>query len=207
MQNGAIRVLMAAALVLGAVAGVAMVATPARAETLVGTCTVAGPIEQTFLETGGQQAWGAPLGDAHATADGGQFQRFERGVFYTKSTVNGGKAYAVHGPILAKWGELGWEQGTLGYPTSNLYKLSTGGFVVPLIGYFGDTPGLWSKFQHGVIYWSESTGAHPVSGPIYDVWSKTGYESGVYGYPIGDEYPVADGVAQHFQRGIVTAAT
>ncbi|WP_194834493.1 hypothetical protein [Nocardia sp. XZ_19_369] len=121
--------------------------------------------------------------------------------------VNGGKAYAVAGPILAKWGELGWEHSTLGYPTSNEYQLSTGGFAVPLIGYFGDTPGRWSKFQHGVIYWSAGTGAHPVSGGIYDSWSRAGFESGAYGYPVGDEYPTPDGgVAQHFQRGTLTAA-
>ncbi|WP_405167881.1 hypothetical protein OG203_14865 [Nocardia sp. NBC_01499] len=180
-------------------------APPAGADTIVGARTVTGPIEQTFLETGGQVVWGAPLDDVRDTADGGQFQRFERGVFYRKPNVNGGKAYAVNGPILAKWGELGWERGPLGYPTSDVYTLSTGGFVVPLIGYFGDTPGRWSKFEHGVIYWTEGTGAHPISGPIYDIWRKTGYESGSYGYPIGDDYRTPDGgIAQRFQRGTIT---
>ncbi|MFI6999948.1 LGFP repeat-containing protein [Nocardia sp. NPDC050175] len=203
MRDTVIRVL--AVLTIGAAAGVAVLAVPAGAETAVGKFTVAGQIEQAFLETGGPAAWGLPLDDARATADG-QFQRFERGVFYTEPNINGGKAYAVNGPILAKWGELGWERGALGYPTSDVYKLSTGGFAVPLIGYFGDTPGLWSKFEHGVIYWTEGTGAHPVSGTIYDIWRRAGYESGSYGYPIGDQYPVADGrVAQQFQRGTITA--
>ncbi|MEV6554407.1 hypothetical protein AB0M22_01710 [Nocardia sp. NPDC051756] len=204
MRDTVIRVL--AVLSIAAASGIAALAIPAGAETSVGPFTIAGPIEQTFRETGGQRAWGAPLDDARGTADGGQFQRFERGVFYTEPNVNGGKAYAVNGPILAKWGELGWERGALGYPTSNVYHLSTGGFAIPLIGYFGDTPGRWSKFQHGVIYWTEATGAHPVSGAVYDIWSKTGYESGAYGYPVDDEYQLADGgVAQHFQRGIITA--
>ncbi|MFI5776177.1 LGFP repeat-containing protein [Nocardia sp. NPDC051570] len=170
-----------------------------------GTPTVTGPIEKAFRETGGSAAWGLPLSDARPTDDGGQFQPFERGVFYTDPAVDHGIAHVVYGAILAKWGELGWERGYLGYPASNVYQLSTGGFAIPLIGYFGDTPGRWSKFEHGVIYWSEPSGAHAVSGPVYDIWSRTGYESGSYGYPIGDQYPSPGGVAQNFQRGTITA--
>lgn len=206
MRGNTIRVF--AVLAMAVASGIAVLTVPAGAQTSVAAFTVAGPIEQAFVETGGQAVWGGPLDDARDTADGGQFQRFERGVFYTEPHVNGGKAYAVNGPILAKWGELGWERGSLGYPASNVYKLSTGGFAIPLIGYFGDTPGLWSKFEHGVIYWTEGTGAHPVSGPIYDIWRKTGYESGAYGYPIGDDYPTPDGgMAQRFQHGIITATS
>ncbi|MFI6041181.1 LGFP repeat-containing protein [Nocardia sp. NPDC051321] len=206
MRDNMIRVF--AVLTMAVAAGVAVLAVPAGAEVSVGAFAVGGPIEQTFLETGGRPVWGGPLDNARGTADGGQFQPFEHGVFYTKSNVDGGKAYALNGPILAKWRELGWERGALGYPTSNVYKLSTGGFAIPLIGYFGDTPGLWSKFEHGVIYWTEGTGAHPVAGPIYDIWRKAGYESGAYGYPIGDDYRTPDGaVAQRFQRGIITATS
>jgi uncharacterized protein with LGFP repeats len=63
------------------------------------------------------------------------------------------------------------------------------------------------KFQGGTIYWTPTTGAHAVSGAIAAAWSDAGGTGGSLGYPTGEPYPVADGVAQDFQGGRLTQNT
>lgn len=67
----------------------------------------------------------ANLGKVHAesavprptAAAGGRFLRFEKGwVYYNPNTRT---AYAVYGEIMNKWGTLGYETGTLGFPISD----------------------------------------------------------------------------------------
>ena len=112
----------------------------------------------------------------------GRRQYFQGGTIYWKLN----EAYYVTGAIRDKWGENGWEQGRLGYPTSDEIKLPDG-------------QGRMNRFDNGVIYWSPSTGAHPVYGSILDQWARAGYERSRFGYPTGDpnEGPLA--TEQQFQ--------
>ena len=54
-----------------------------------------------------------------------------------------------------------------------------------------------------MIYWSPSTGAHPVSGGILTKWAMTNYETGPYGYPVADQRQRGQAFDQDFQFGTI----
>jgi uncharacterized protein with LGFP repeats len=85
---------------------------------------------------------GYPLTDETTTPDGvGRFSHFQGGSIYWTPTT---QAHEVHGLIRDKWASLSWERGALGYPTSDEFQ---------------DGKFRRSNFQHGIIRWSEATGA------------------------------------------------
>ncbi|ATB27278.1 N-acetylmuramoyl-L-alanine amidase [Melittangium boletus] len=71
---------------------------------------------------------GYPTTDETATPDGvGRFNHFKKGgiegsIYWTQATG----AHEVHGLIRAKWKELNWEKGALGYPVSDEYAVTGG---------------------------------------------------------------------------------
>lgn len=97
--------------------------------------------------------------------------------------------YDVRGAILDKYNDMGGQNSPLGCPT-------TPENATP------DGRGAYTHFQGGSIYWSASTGAHPVWGAIRDSWAGQGWERGKLGYPVSDELRNPDGGArQQFQGG------
>lgn len=72
---------------------------------------------------------------------GGYFLRFENGwVYYNPNTKT---VHAIYGDIMKKWGEMGYETGELGFPTSDEKD--------------SDKPD-WKRmnsFDRGVIYWND----------------------------------------------------
>ncbi|WP_460744090.1 LGFP repeat-containing protein, partial [Mariniluteicoccus endophyticus] len=60
------------------------------------------------------------------------------------------------------------------------------------------------SFQHGLLYWSPTTGAQPVWGALLDLYAQRGYENSFLGYPVGAEFPIPGGWQQNFQRGFLT---
>jgi uncharacterized protein with LGFP repeats len=52
--------------------------------------------------------------------------------------------------------------------------------------------GLGTPFSSS-IYWSDSTGAHVVTGEIRDRWLSGGGPIGPLGYPVADEEPASTG--------------
>ncbi|MEU4841847.1 LGFP repeat-containing protein [Nocardia testacea] len=159
------------------------------------------PVVNHFFAAWQRNGWeGGPLG--YPTSDEvvnpdpiapiGRRQLFEGGTIYWRLN----EAYYIAGAIRDKWGETGWEQGWLGYPTTDETKLPDG-------------QGRMNRFEkgNGVIYWSPDTGAWPVTGAILDRWARDGYERSQYGYPIGGETSPDGGVTveQRFQRGTITA--
>ncbi|OYO18055.1 hypothetical protein CGZ93_15940 [Enemella dayhoffiae] len=132
---------------------------------------------------------GTPTGERICgLRDGGCFQPYAGGIIYWSSAGS----YLVKGAIYNKWSALGWEKGQLGYPTSGeICGLRDGG--------------CYQRFQGGRIYWSPSSGAHPVWGLIADKWDSTNYEWGTLGYPTGDENcGLRDGGCfQTFQNGML----
>ncbi|MFI5779305.1 LGFP repeat-containing protein [Nocardia sp. NPDC051570] len=135
---------------------------------------------------------GYPTTDEIVNPDGvGRRQHFTGAVIYWKLN----EAYSIGGAIFDKWGQTGWEQGWLGYPTSD----ETG---TP------DGAGRFNRFEkNGMIYWHSQFGAHPVAGGILDQWSTAGYEAGRYGYPVGDERGAGSRREQDFQNGKITWPT
>ena len=155
--------------------------------------TGAHPVSGGILAEWSAQGWeGGPLG--YPTADEiatpgkpGKVQGFEIGAMY--SSANG--THAVLGMIMGKYGELGWENGWLGFPKSN---------EVPI-----KDNGRFTEFEGGNIYWSPGTGAWSVeNGPLFDGWKSVGYEGGRLGFPISDKFDIPGGVQQNFQFGYIT---
>lgn len=144
-----------------------------------------------FFAAWQRQGWesgplGYPTTDEIPSANGGIRQHFQGATIYWKFN----DAYAVGGAIATKWGENGWEGGWLGYPLSDE-------IVLP------DGQGRMNRFEGGFVYWSPTTGAHPVSGGILAKWTATNFEQGPYGYPISDQRPRGSAWDQDFQNGTI----
>ncbi|MGW5074161.1 alpha/beta hydrolase-fold protein [Rhodococcus sp. NPDC004095] len=133
---------------------------------------------------------GYPVGDEINTPNkDGAVQGFEIGAIYWSPTTG---ANGVQGLIMKKYGELGYENGWLGFPkTSEQGPIRDGG--------------RYNVFENGNIYWSPLSGAWSVkNGPIFDAWGSQGWEGGRLGYPVGDERPIPGGTQQDFQFGNIT---
>jgi len=63
--------------------------------------------------------------------------------------------------------------------------------------------GCFQPFERGAIYWSPSSGAQVVRGPIHERWAGLGWETGRLGYPTGEQNcGLRDGGCfQDFQHG------
>jgi uncharacterized protein with LGFP repeats len=132
---------------------------------------------------------GYPTTDLTPTADGvGRYATFQKGAIFWSPTIG---ARAVLAPVQALWTSLGAEGGALGYPTT-----STGPTV--------DKVGRYQHFQKGSIFWSPTSGAHSVLGPIKVLWASLGSERGWLGYPTRDAYAVSGGSRVDFQHGHIT---
>jgi hypothetical protein len=84
---------------------------------------------------------GFPRTNETATPDGrGRYNAFEGGsVYWTPQTA----AHEVHGAILVRWQQLGWERSYLGYPTSDEFAIAGG---------------RRTNFERGYITWTAATG-------------------------------------------------
>ncbi len=123
----------------------------------------------------GQLGWelgryGYPVANARCgLRDGGCLQLFQGGSIYWTPFTG---ARAVDGDIRARWGQLGWELGYYGYPTSD--AVCSRDAVCA------------QDFQGGSIFWTPSSGARAVDGAIRDRWGRLGALGGRYGHPVSD---------------------
>ncbi|WP_164704681.1 reprolysin-like metallopeptidase [Blastococcus litoris] len=121
--------------------------------------------------------------------DGGCGQVFQGGIVY--STARTG-AHALSGVVKDAWVAQGYENGELGYPTSDL--------VCGL-------PGSACKqgFQGGTLYSHPTAGMRTVTGAVHAVWTAAGSEAGPLGHPTsGLVCGLRDGgCGQVFSGGIV----
>ncbi|MFY0568179.1 peptidoglycan DD-metalloendopeptidase family protein [Archangium lansingense] len=158
-----------------------------------GAHEVRGLIRAKWEQLGWEKSYlGYPTTDEQATPDGvGRYNHFERGsIYFTPATG----AHEVIGDINTKWVALGREAGLLGYPLTDETKTPDG-------------VGRFNHFQNGSIYWTSTTGAHEVHGPIRAKWESLGWETGALGYPVKDEYAVTGGRESEFQKGFLTLNT
>lgn len=72
---------------------------------------------------------------------GGYFLRFEKGWVYYNPSLK--QAFAVYGDIMKKWGEIGYETGELGFPTSDEKDSDKAGWK------------RMNTFDRGTIYWTD----------------------------------------------------
>gem|GEM_PF-1136750 len=159
-----------------------------------GAHATSGPIRAAWAALGFEGGkLGYPTTDEMNYSNGGVAQAFQGGAIYWTSATG---AHATSGPIRTAWASLGFETGTLGYPTSDETPAANGGTV--------------QQFQGGSIYWSAGTGARAVTDPIRAVWAAQGLETGRFGYPASDRLQLVNGgLAQAFQGGSIywTAST
>jgi hypothetical protein len=86
----------------------------------------------------------------------GFFRHFRGGSIYWRPETG---AHEIHGPIKAKWAQLGWERSFLGYPTSDVIS-----------GIDPGQRGLQSHFQGGMVLWHpERAGGGEVHPPVKEV--------------------------------------
>jgi hypothetical protein len=122
-------------------------------------------------------------------ATGGARQAFQGGVIYWSPSTD---ARWIRGSILQAWGAQGYENGPLGYPSTN--ELTA-------------TGGAWQAFQKGRVYWSPATGAHWLTGAVLKAWVDRGAENGALGYPVSEPRAVSGGTRADFQRGSLTVTS
>ena len=178
MHTVTLRVRVAVAVIAAVAAAV-----PAAAQATIysgpnGPRDVRGSIEAEWLRLGGpRSAVGNPLTSEIATPRrAGAYNHFEGGSIYWTATTG---ARDVRGPIRGAWAGQGWENGPLGFPT---------------VGQTG-TPngrGAYNHFEGGSIYWTATTGARDVRGPIRGAWAGQGWENGPLGFPTSDTTPTGD---------------
>jgi uncharacterized protein with LGFP repeats len=153
-----------------------------------GTRAVTSAIATAWSAAGGE---GGPLG--HPTSglicglkDGGCGQVFSGGIVYTTARTG---THALTGEVKDTWVAQGFENGPLGYPTSDLIcGLANGG--------------CGQVFQGGRIFAGPGTGAHALTGAVQSAWIAQGWEAGPLGYPTGGQVcGVAGGCSQAFQGG------
>lgn len=115
---------------------------------------------------------------------------------YTKgrlvwSTATGAKE--LEGNILAKYIERDLpHSAAFGAPTIDETSTPAGG-------------GRYNHFAGGgSIYWTSTTGAHPVSGGVKDRWRALDWERSYLGFPAADPAETATAICQNFQGGSVS---
>ncbi|MGY2084904.1 reprolysin-like metallopeptidase [Blastococcus sp. SYSU DS0539] len=154
-----------------------------------GAQVVKGAVRARWVNSGAQTGpLRYPVGaEVCGLRGGGCVQNFQGGTLYWSPATG---AQPVTGAIRGHWGQLGWENGYLGYPVAaEVCGLRGGGCV--------------QNFQGGTLYWSPATGAQPVKGAIRARWEATGWENGYLGYPVAAEVcGLRDGgCVQNFQGG------
>jgi LGFP repeat len=137
--------------------------------------SVRGAIAAKYWALGGPARLGWPASNELTTPDGRGRYNFFTGrcycaIYWTPWTG----AREIEGTILSRWGQLGYERG-MGYPWTDE----------------SPTPHKFGRFNHfsggGSIYWSPSTGAHPIWGTIKTLWANRGWENSTCGFPTSAE--------------------
>ncbi|HZB21188.1 MAG TPA: N-acetylmuramoyl-L-alanine amidase, partial [Blastococcus sp.] len=155
-----------------------------------GVVSTSGAIRTLWLNSGGESSWlGEPKADMVCVPEGCR-QEFQGGTVTWTATTG---TRATNGAVRSAWVASGREAGPLGFPSSDLG-----------CGMVRD--GCGQQFQGGSVYWSPATGAHPVTGGIWDHWTSRGWERGSLGYAVADMVCGAGAVGcrQDFQTETVT---
>lgn len=129
----------------------------------------------------------ATSGEIYGLKDGGGYQSFERGAIVWSPNTG---ARISMGAIRGLWGAVGYENGGMGYPTSDEILDGRGG--------------VYQTYQNGAIVYSPNIGATISIGAIRGLWLSTGGVNGGLGYPTSNE--IGDGrggVYQNYERGAI----
>jgi hypothetical protein len=150
-----------------------------------------GRVLAVFEERGGPK--GSRLGFPSATLerrdDGGRVQRFERGVIAGPGPRS---VFAVWGAVADRYLTDDGPDPTWGYPYGHTE-------VVP------ETEGVDSPFTQGAAFWSPTTAARWLVGPILARYREEGGPAGRLGFPVSDVVTAPDGTqSATFEHGAIT---
>jgi uncharacterized protein with LGFP repeats len=137
-------------------------------------------VDTKYAALAGASSPGTPTSLEYDIA-GGRARNYAGGRIYWSA---GTEAHEVHGAILTKYLAAGGPAKT-GFPTSDE---------------LGVTGGRASYFTRGRIYWSSTTRAHQVTGPILTKYLAAGGPTG-FGLPMTDVVGAAGGSYAHFTGG------
>ena len=151
-----------------------------------------GRIGARYSELGATTSWlGYPKGEEVSVAGGrGRFVEFENGnIYWTPQTG----AVDVNKDIMAKWGETGYENGPLGFPTAP-EKAVEGGAV--------------QEFENGVIVRKNGAPGQPaqlnfVQGLIAKKYMEVGGPTSPLGFPTTGELSINGGKFSRFEKGSI----
>ncbi|EPD69877.1 hypothetical protein HMPREF1219_00822 [Corynebacterium pyruviciproducens ATCC BAA-1742] len=150
--------------------------------------TVCGAILEKYLQLGGPTSFLlTPVSDELTNPDGvGKRTQFLNGMIYWHPRTG---AWSVPTHFMPMWGRTGYEQGPLGYPTSDEH-----GTRVPM--------GRKQYFEHGALLWKLNQGV-AVYGEIFKKYEQMGAENSWLGFPVADEVGLPDGVGRmsRFENG------
>jgi hypothetical protein len=153
------------------------------------TCTIEGPILDTFKRLAGASGVGFPIRDTKTLPLGGMIGNFKtwggllQDIYW--SELSG--AHALWGPIREKYLALGAEK--IGWPVTEVIGENNG-------------PGAYAEFSNGMTIIHSPEGTFTTVGAIRYRYQQLGGYLG-YGYPLNDQTHTADGVgySQHFTGG------
>ena len=115
------------------------------------------------------------------------WQNFQNGAII--GTIKTG-FWESRGGIRERWSQLGWQGGSMGYPTT---------------GENWDGRGWWQNYEQGAIVGTIKTGFWESRGGIRATWRGLNFECGVAGYPIGPEiYDGNNTWHQDYEHGRIT---
>lgn len=141
---------------------------------------------------------GLPINDEQTEATGGTSANFENGVIYWNSLTG---AYALSGAIQERYKRLGGPNSSLGFPVSDQEPIRNGTITV----------GGQTRFQDGIIFWSNATGAFELQGELLVAYqTQFGGPTGVIGietlgFPTSSQNLSLSGrkMFNNFQHGII----
>ena len=138
-------------------------------------------------EGGAHGLLGYPTSHVQTSADKrSRYTNFEKGRIYERS----GTVHEIHGAVFDKHEAVDGVHGVLGYPESDVVDV-------------GDRRGRVTRFEHGFIYYTSTTGAHEVHGAIAARYRINGGPTGYLRYPLADVRTISDGRGRfsEFERG------
>lgn len=149
-----------------------------------------GSISTTYGYVGGPaSSLGSPTSnEISGLKNNGAYQMFQGGAIVWSPETG---ARISTGAIRSAWASTGFENGYLGYPTSDEGRTKDGG--------------AYQTYQGGTIYWSPSTGSRITTGAIKGAFSRAGNEIGKLGFPTTNEVTGLKngGAYQMFQGGAI----
>ncbi len=156
----------------------------------VGVARIASPeIEAAHARNGGTSGvLGAVASQLtyYPYGGGGLAQAFAGGSVFFKPAHG---AFAVTGEFRADYFAGGGAAGAFGWPRSDVVCGTPGGSCA-------------QTFEGATVYWTESTGAHGVSGAMLSAYDAAGGAGGGWGWPVSSRLQVGDrGAGQVFTNG------